>query len=337
LKIIFRERAHLRALSGAALVGVTLGVALGGSFLAGGAARAARANERSARLAAAAAHGFSDAALRTETASMDPGAVALAHRFDPIRSPASGASAQLARFDRTVPAPSTTSATPVRLETHPASRAAHGALESARELDCLADAVYYEARGESSEGQAAVAQVVLNRTRRGGYPKTVCGVVYQGAQSHACQFSFACDGAIYKTREPGAWRRAQGVAARALGGFVMTEVRDATSFHVASLGAIWGGNLIRVAQIGTHVFYKLTGHGGWSGHGARAGGDADDVDDAAPADSAQPTLILASALSAKPAGQPQPAATSGQAPAAAPIAEKPAPGAAAQAEPKAQS
>jgi spore germination cell wall hydrolase CwlJ-like protein len=315
LKIDFRERAHLRALSGAALVGVTLGGVLGASFIAGGAARAARAEERTTRITAAAASGFSDAALRAETASMDPGAVALARRFDP--TPASKPTVtQVALVERPAAPPAKAAAMHVRLQAQPVRYTTHGALDNARQLDCLADAVYYEARGESSEGQAAVAQVVLNRARRAGYPKSVCGVVYQGAQSHACQFSFACDGAIYKTREQGAWRRSREVAARALGGFVMTAVGDATSFHVASLGRIWGGNLVRVAQIGSHVFYKMTGHGGFQGHSAHSD-DVDDVDDSAvPADRGQPALILASAVTEKAASQPSAGVASAQAVAA---------------------
>jgi spore germination cell wall hydrolase CwlJ-like protein len=316
LKIDFRERAHMRALSGAVLVGVTLGGVLGGSFIAGGAARAARANERNTRIATAAASGFSDSALKAETASMDPGAVALAQRLDANRASNTSAAPQVAQLDRPAAPPTRTTEAPAHIVAQPVRFATHGALASARDLDCLADAVYYEARGESSEGQAAVAQVVLNRVRRAGYPKSVCGVVYQGAQSHSCQFSFACDGAIYKTREQGAWRRAQGVASRALGGFVMTAVGDATSFHVASLGRIWGGNLIRVAEIGSHVFYRMTGHGGgYSGHAAHVDEDEGDAGSIM-ADGEQPALILASAVTAKPVSPPPVAVAQAPAPAA---------------------
>ena len=131
----------------------------------------------------------------------------------------------------------------------------------AHDVDCLTAAVYYEARGEPREGQAAVAQVVLNRLRDAHFPKTVCGVVYQGLASHACQFTFACDGSTAARREPGAWERAKDVAARALDGYVTPAVGGATHYHVASLGNIWGGELVRVAQIGQHVFYRR-GHGG---------------------------------------------------------------------------
>jgi hypothetical protein len=130
----------------------------------------------------------------------------------------------------------------------------------AHDIDCLTAAVYYEARGEPREGQAAVAQVVLNRLRDAHFPKTVCGVVYQGLASHACQFTFACDGSTAARREPGAWDRAKTVASRALDGYVAPAIGGATHYHVASLGEIWGVQLVRVAQIGQHVFYRR--HGG---------------------------------------------------------------------------
>lgn len=127
-----------------------------------------------------------------------------------------------------------------------------------RDLGCLTDAVYYEARGEPEQGQAAVAQVVLNRTRQRGFPKSVCGVVFQRAGA-ACQFSFACDGSVTSRREAGAWRRARLVAARALDGYRVAEVGGATHFHVAGLAVGWGGRLMQVARIGAHVFYGF-GH-----------------------------------------------------------------------------
>src|ERR1700677_1873993 len=73
------------------------------------------------------------------------------------------------------------------LAAHPAHAAAAAPV---RDLDCMTAAVYYEARGESAAGQAAVAQVVLNRVRHPAFPKSVCAVVYQGAATHSCQFSF---------------------------------------------------------------------------------------------------------------------------------------------------
>ncbi len=128
----------------------------------------------------------------------------------------------------------------------------------ARDLECLTEAVYYEARGETPAGQAAVAQVVLNRVKSPAFPKSVCGVVFQGAADHraGCQFSFACDGSIRQAREVGAWQRARRVASRAMSGQVTAAVGNATHFHVASIQPDWSG-LIKVAQVGTHIFYKF--------------------------------------------------------------------------------
>jgi hypothetical protein len=133
-----------------------------------------------------------------------------------------------------------------------------------RDLDCLADAVYYEARGETSQGQAAIAQVVLNRVRHPAFPKSVCGVVFQSAGDD-CQFSFACDGSMRRPKEAQAWSRAEQIAARALSGFVMPQVGEATSFHRASVSPGWGPGLMRVAQVGLHVFYRSGGHVGSGG------------------------------------------------------------------------
>ena len=91
--------------------------------------------------------------------------------------------------------------------------------QAAREQRCLAEAVYFEARSEPEEGQAAVAQVVLNRVSSGLYPSTVCGVVFQNRQRHnACQFSFACDGRALRVNEPEAWRTAVRIAAAVIDG-----------------------------------------------------------------------------------------------------------------------
>ena len=123
-----------------------------------------------------------------------------------------------------------------------------------RDVDCLAAAVYYEARGESAAGQAAVAQVVLNRARKAGFPKSVCGVIYQGAHGRGCQFSFVCGGVMNHPRDATAWNSARKVAARALGGYVMKEVGAATSFHAARLGYGPDAHMSRVARVGAHVF-----------------------------------------------------------------------------------
>jgi spore germination cell wall hydrolase CwlJ-like protein len=129
----------------------------------------------------------------------------------------------------------------------------------ARETKCLAQAVYYEARGESASGQAAVAQVVLNRVRHPAFPKTICGVVFQRVGAD-CQFSFVCDGAMRQGLEGQAWTRAMGVAKRALGGAVMADIGGATHFHAARITTTWASSFAKVAQIGEHIFYRFARH-----------------------------------------------------------------------------
>ena len=129
-----------------------------------------------------------------------------------------------------------------------------------RELYCLTSAVYFEARGETSRGQAAVAQVVMNRVANPRFPKSVCGVVFQGVATHGCQFSFACDGSMRRGREAAAWDRARRIAERALSGVVLADVGKATHFHTTGVDPEWGPQMLRVAQVGLHVFYRFNPH-----------------------------------------------------------------------------
>ncbi|HET8611256.1 MAG TPA: cell wall hydrolase [Sphingomonas sp.] len=133
-----------------------------------------------------------------------------------------------------------------------------------RALDCLTAAVYYEARSEPLDGQRAVAQVVLNRVRNPAFPNSVCGVVYQGAnRSTGCQFTFTCDGSMYARREPAAWERARKVAEDALTGSVYAPVGLATYYHTTTVSPAWDADVIKVAQIGAHNFYRWGGR--WGG------------------------------------------------------------------------
>ena len=292
-----QARANVRALVGAAALGSTVGLAIGGAYLAGGLARATVVHAQIQRLAGAASGGFSETALNSATGDSDPAVLAIAKSHDPLASDSNDEhdqqvadlvdrlqARQAARgsvavqLAQAAPAPvQKAAAEPVLMKadfvrptatvsshTPSAAQPFHlrGALDQSRDLECLTQAVYYEARGEPNSGQAAVAQVILNRVRHPAFPKSICGVVFQGAKVGGCQFSFACDGQPHHPLDNSSWRRAEKVAAQALGGQVMSEVGDATHFHVAGAGSRWNAGLMQVAQIGAHVFYRFGGHKG---------------------------------------------------------------------------
>ena len=127
-------------------------------------------------------------------------------------------------------------------------------------IDCLTQAVYYEAASESADGQRAVAQVILNRMRHPGFPSTVCGVVYEGSQlPTGCQFTFTCDGSLARTPIPALWDRAKKIAQDALAGHVFAAVGHATHYHADYVLPYWADSLSKQVQIGHHIFYRLKG------------------------------------------------------------------------------
>lgn len=130
---------------------------------------------------------------------------------------------------------------------------------SPSERDCLASAIYHEARGEPADGQIAVAQVVLNRVRSGRWPSTVCGVVYQDAhRGEKCQFSFACrrNAAKPKPGEPD-WDNALALAeAVAAGQAPLGATATATHYHTEEVHPVWRLALMPLGQIGRHLFYE---------------------------------------------------------------------------------
>ena len=129
-----------------------------------------------------------------------------------------------------------------------------------RALRCLTQAVYYEAALEPDNGQAGVAQVVLNRVRDPNYANTVCGVVFEGAERvTGCQFSFTCDGSLGQAPVGWAWERARKVAERALNGAVAQEVGTATHYHADYVHPWWAPTVAKVTQIGAHIFYRWKG------------------------------------------------------------------------------
>jgi spore germination cell wall hydrolase CwlJ-like protein len=136
--------------------------------------------------------------------------------------------------------------------------------QAAREqaLQCLASAVYYEAGREPTDGQRGVAQVVLNRVRHSAFPGSVCGVVYQGStRATGCQFSFTCDGSLYRQPDAVHWKRAYQVAQAALSGAVHEPVGNATHYHANYVVPYWASSLNKNAVIGAHIFYRW--NGGW--------------------------------------------------------------------------
>jgi spore germination cell wall hydrolase CwlJ-like protein len=123
---------------------------------------------------------------------------------------------------------------------------------------CLANAIYFEARGEPVRGQIAVAQVVMNRVFSGYYPHDVCGVVYQNAHRHlACQFTFACDGVRDRIDELDAWVRAREIARDTLDGRLwLADVGKATHYHAYWVRPIWIREMHKLDRIGVHTFYR---------------------------------------------------------------------------------
>jgi spore germination cell wall hydrolase CwlJ-like protein len=128
-----------------------------------------------------------------------------------------------------------------------------------KEQRCLAEAVYFEARSEPVEGQAAVAQVILNRVKSGLYPSSICGVVYQNRHRHlACQFTFACEGKSLRIRDTESWERATRVASAVLEGRTyLADVGGATHYHANYVRPSWSRRLKKMDVIGRHIFYKL--------------------------------------------------------------------------------
>jgi spore germination cell wall hydrolase CwlJ-like protein len=291
-----QTRDSARALVGAALTGSAVGLILAGAYLGGGLADSARRDAVAAQQAPA-----TQTSEQAEAASSVPATV----RRQGLRS------GELLKASFAGPA-----AAPFRAKAG-----------SSRDLECLTEAVYYEARGEGAAGQAAVAQVVLNRVRHPAFPKSICGVVFQG-----CQFSFACNGAMRANRESGAWNRAQRIATQALSGAVMANVGNATHFHTVNVAPNWS-NLLRVGQVGLHVFYRFGGRSGRSSafSAEPRPSDAPEASEAGlvyaryvPPAGETAALVMqpsvpAPAVAAAPTVTAAPAATPGPAPAAQPV------------------
>ncbi|MBN9481255.1 MAG: cell wall hydrolase [Bordetella sp.] len=286
-----------RPSTAAAVFGGVVGLAVGGAYLGGLTAQASTVRAQAERLQDAGAGGYTQEALAQAAGGLDASALAIAHRHDPYSVAGSAQrdrqaellTARLEQLEgrdglrRDAPA-KISAARPFRLD---------GALDQSRDLDCLTQAVYYEARGEGRDGMKAVAQVVLNRARHPAFPKTVCGVVYQGAnRGSGCQFSFTCNGAMRGTVNRSAWNRARDVATKALTGQVFAAVGNATHFHTTAVSPSWRNSLVPVNQVGDHLFYRFGGRSG-AGQAFAYNPRPSGPDEAAPAPAA-PALIHAS-------------------------------------------
>jgi hypothetical protein len=126
------------------------------------------------------------------------------------------------------------------------------------EHQCLARAIYFEARSESEIGRLAVARVILNRVNSPFYPDSICGVVYQNAERRdSCQFSFACDGLSDRPRRGKAWERSKTLATRAIAGDGEVQaIATATHYHADYVLPKWSGAMTRLVKIGRHIFYS---------------------------------------------------------------------------------
>jgi spore germination cell wall hydrolase CwlJ-like protein len=132
-----------------------------------------------------------------------------------------------------------------------------------RATDCLAATIFYEAGAEAMTGQMAVVQVVLNRVRHPAYPKSVCGVVFQGHERRTgCQFSYTCDGSMARRPSPAAWARHRGLAQAMLKGLIYAPVGLATHYHTDWVLPAWSAKLNKVRVERTHLFFRYNGYWG---------------------------------------------------------------------------
>ena len=264
--------ARIRPVTAAVAFGALVGLTVGCAYVGGSAAKATTVRAQAERIEGATAAGFTEEALSAAAGGLDASALSIARRHDPY-TVAGGAQrdrqAELltARLEQLRARPDSGLRRVSLTSANPAARPFRlgNALDESRDLECLTQAAYYEARGEGRDGMKAVAQVVLNRARHPAFPNSVCGVVFQGAgRSTGCQFSFTCNGSMRRGVNPVAWNRARDVAAKALSGSVYASVGNATHFHTTGVSPSWRNSLIRVNQVGSHLFYRFGGRSGSS-------------------------------------------------------------------------
>jgi spore germination cell wall hydrolase CwlJ-like protein len=220
---------------------------------------------------------------------------------EPIPALASAPAYKLASLESSDAAPDSAGETAANkddaaLLQSPAERLQLSGRPRARAEKCLADAVYFEARGEPRKGQEAVAQVVMNRVFSGYYPKDVCGVVFQNANRHlACQFTFACEGKdLNRIDEPDMWEQANEIAKDTLDGKIwLPDIAHATHYHAYWVHPSWVHEMTRVLKLGVHTFYRPRAWGDGDDEPVWGKG-ADKADAGKPADSAKGPQAVAS-------------------------------------------
>jgi len=175
---------------------------------------------------------------------------------------------------------------------------------TARALTCLTAAIAYEAGYEPREGQEAVAEVILNRLRDPLFPKSVCGVVFQGSRrSTGCQFTFTCDGALRRRLPAAVMATSRSVAEAALAGLLASRTAGATNYHANYVTPYWADSLVVTARIGAHIFYRKPGAPDF-GRFAGLTGDAGEPVIAALGDSGSAAAPVATPLPPPPAFAP---------------------------------
>lgn len=124
---------------------------------------------------------------------------------------------------------------------------------------CLAEALYFEARGETVKGQFAVAEVIMNRVKSGRFPGSLCDVIHQGTgKRYQCQFTYTCDGNAEVIAEPRAFARVAKVARATIDGKAPKLTDGATHYHTTAVRPNWARVYTRTARIGVHLFYRHT-------------------------------------------------------------------------------
>lgn len=135
--------------------------------------------------------------------------------------------------------------------------ASQSAASGGEQWRCLAEALYFEARGETVRGMFAVGEVILNRVDSARFPSTLCGVIHQGTgRKYACQFTYTCDGNPEVIHEQGAWNRVGKVARLLIDGAPRQLTDGATYYHTHAVSPRWSRVFDRTASIGSHYFYS---------------------------------------------------------------------------------